>query len=482
MNTRSQSFIYLFIYFVCCIRIIGQSVFSHSEKLHPEILCNAAPIKAQDLLSKYIQFQSISGEEKMAGEFLLSVCKSSGFYIRQFGDQNGNFNFIASLYPLDLKKPNILFLNHIDVVPAEEDQNWKYPPFGGIIDDGKIHGRGAYDNKGIAVMQLAAISAFVKLSRVSDLPFNVSLLSVSCEETMCEGGARSVVEHHFEELNAYALIGEGTPGLRGILDVKSSIPIFGIGIACKSILWLQLELEMFTSGHSSIPPINYANKQMILSLFHVIDKNQPFYYTTENKQFLKSLGQQMGGFRGFILDYPNTFKPFIRMHITKHPEIMSMFQNTIALTGINSSCSVQNMIPSSISCLLDCRLLPDTDEHLFLSGLIKDLKQKEIAAKIIFKMPHSPVSSVEHPVYNIIRESIKEFYPNATVVPVVLPTGNDSGWFRAKGLACFDVLPFITDFQNLMTIHNANEYLSKKALEDGINIYMRFIQKMVNYD
>ncbi|CEA05552.1 Putative dipeptidase [Metalysinibacillus saudimassiliensis] len=39
-------------------------------------------------------------------------------------------------------------LCHVDVVPAGNETNWQYPPFGGIIEGGKLFGRGAIDDKG----------------------------------------------------------------------------------------------------------------------------------------------------------------------------------------------------------------------------------------------------------------------------------------------------------------------------------------------
>ena len=57
-----------------------------------------------------------------------------------FQDEYGSvFGFIGP------KKENtsILFDSHTDVMPVRG--NWKYPPFSGKIDDGKMYGRGSTD-------------------------------------------------------------------------------------------------------------------------------------------------------------------------------------------------------------------------------------------------------------------------------------------------------------------------------------------------
>lgn len=48
-------------------------------------------------------------------------------------------------------------LTHIDVVPPGE--GWTYPPFEGIVEDGKLYGRGSLDDKGPMVASLFAMKA-----------------------------------------------------------------------------------------------------------------------------------------------------------------------------------------------------------------------------------------------------------------------------------------------------------------------------------
>lgn len=48
-------------------------------------------------------------------------------------------------------------LAHVDVVP--EGDNWEHPPYGAVIEDGKIFGRGTLDDKGPAIISLFAMKA-----------------------------------------------------------------------------------------------------------------------------------------------------------------------------------------------------------------------------------------------------------------------------------------------------------------------------------
>ena len=52
-------------------------------------------------------------------------------------------------------RPALLFNGHIDVVPPGEVP-WKHPPFGAVIENGRLYGRGSADMKsGLAAMLVA---------------------------------------------------------------------------------------------------------------------------------------------------------------------------------------------------------------------------------------------------------------------------------------------------------------------------------------
>ncbi|MFW6079866.1 MAG: M20/M25/M40 family metallo-hydrolase [Gemmatimonadota bacterium] len=58
--------------------------------------------------------------------------------------------------------PVVMLSSHLDVVDAGHAADWEHPPFGGVIADGFLHGRGAMDIKGPLALQTYAAARFVE--------------------------------------------------------------------------------------------------------------------------------------------------------------------------------------------------------------------------------------------------------------------------------------------------------------------------------
>lgn len=82
---------------------------------------------------------------------MLDIANDMGFITKNFENYVGTIKF-------NDKSENLGILCHLDVVPVTE-KNWSYPPFRATLDNGKIFGRGAIDDKGPAVAVLYAMKS-----------------------------------------------------------------------------------------------------------------------------------------------------------------------------------------------------------------------------------------------------------------------------------------------------------------------------------
>ena len=87
---------------------------------------------------------------------------------------------------------SLVFNGHVDVVPAGDADDWRYPPFEGVVADGAVWGRGACDMKGGLVTALLAIEALAVAG--VDLAGDILVHSVVDEETG-GSGTRAAIEH-----------------------------------------------------------------------------------------------------------------------------------------------------------------------------------------------------------------------------------------------------------------------------------------------
>ena len=433
----------------------------------------------EQILSKYLQIPSESGHEQQAGEFLKQLCEENGLHITQMGSSDGNYNFSASLRPLEAGLPNIIFLNHIDVVPPGSESHWEVPPYSGKIIDSEIWGRGAFDNKGTAVMHLFSLIEMAQRYEGKNLDYNVTMLSVSCEETQCDGGISYVIDNYFELLNPEVVIGEGPPGIKGLIDNHPDQALFGISVAQKRSLWLQLSLDIKTNGHSSVTPKSYANKEMITALNELLNEKNEIIYNDVNVGILKQLGILSGGFNGFVLKHPRLFKSVISKKLREDELLLALFSNTITLTSIKDDNDELNAIPTKITATLDCRLLPETSTDEFIADLRETLDNDAISIEVIKQMNTKVVTSSNTNFYKNMAAAIQQHYPESKSGAVMLPNSNDVAAFREKDVLAYSIVPVKIDRKYLETIHTFNERIPVAILEQGKNTYVSFLERCI---
>ena len=118
----------------------------------PDILQQAEKRRDEvaQILSRIVQIPSLSGEEEAVIQALKELVEPYADEVRI----DGLGNLLARIG----SGPKILaFDAHIDVVDVGDERQWSVPPFGGLIRDGKVWGRGSVDQKGGAAAMVTAL-------------------------------------------------------------------------------------------------------------------------------------------------------------------------------------------------------------------------------------------------------------------------------------------------------------------------------------
>lgn len=86
---------------------------------------------------------------------------------------------------------SIMFNGHMDVMPADNVEEWTNPPFEAIVRDGKMYGRGTADMKGGLMASVMAVQ-LLKDAGV-ELPGDVKITSVCDEEGGGNGSMQAIM-------------------------------------------------------------------------------------------------------------------------------------------------------------------------------------------------------------------------------------------------------------------------------------------------
>ncbi len=138
-----------------------------------------------ELAQRLIRCPSVTPADGGAQAVLTRTLESLGFSVTAlpFGTTP---NFFARI---GTAAPHICFAGHTDVVPPGE--NWRHDPFGGVIEDGVLYGRGACDMKGA----IAAFAAAAAQHLAEGPPFeSISLLITGDEEGPATDGTVRVLD------------------------------------------------------------------------------------------------------------------------------------------------------------------------------------------------------------------------------------------------------------------------------------------------
>jgi succinyl-diaminopimelate desuccinylase len=105
--------------------------------------------------------------------------------------------------------PHLGFAGHTDVVPAGPVDKWRHDPFGAVVENGILYGRGACDMKG-------AIAAFIAAADTRHYRGRISLLITGDEEGDATDGTDKLLQWAAAngKIPDFCIVGEPTSKLR----------------------------------------------------------------------------------------------------------------------------------------------------------------------------------------------------------------------------------------------------------------------------
>jgi succinyl-diaminopimelate desuccinylase len=311
-------------------------------------------------------------------------------------------------------RPQLLYNGHLDTVPLGEEDAWDLEPFGAVIKDNAMYGRGVADMKGgVGAMLMAA-----KVLQRENIPLKGSLVvNFVCDEET--GGARGA--RHLMEQGLYSpdmvVVGEITNG--------NSIAIGEKGVAVYSLS------TKGRTAHASTPwvGINAINK-MVKVLFKMESR----------------LGE-------IFKNRPSGYLPPATMNV-------GAIQGGISYNVVADTCSV----------LIDRRTLPgETVDSVTaeMQEIIDEVKSEDPEVNATLRLVGSGEpfeTSPDESICQIARKTLEELNLNSDFVGY--EQVSDGRFFAEKGIPTILIGPGIAQ-----RAHTPNEHLELDQYIEAIKIY-----------
>ncbi|MDJ0865305.1 MAG: M20/M25/M40 family metallo-hydrolase [Myxococcota bacterium] len=432
---------------------------------------------AATLLSRAIAIPTVNppGDEKPLAEFMADVLKREKIETRVVetpaGDSRVGRAAVWARVPGTGRRPPVVLLSHLDVVPAE-GSGWAVDPFEGMVVGGYVVGRGALDAKGVSVVHLLTL---IELSR-RDTPLSrdVIFLAVPDEETGGRDGAGHLVRRHKGLLHgAEFLLTEGG----GILKGERGAPnIWGITVTEKAPCWTRLTARG-RPGHGSTAGPNAAVPRLVSALERIRRMETEVRVVPEVARMFEALApldapEDRAGLANLAEALESDWN-FRRRFLANGPRA-ALVRNTIAITVLSAGART-NVVPAEAHADLDVRLLPGERCEVFAEQLRRVVAdpEVEIQTTLSFEARASPADTA---LFDAIARVASELDPGAHVVPRVIAGFTDAHYFRQLGIVAYGFVPRWLPPNETRGIHGPNERISIENLARGVTTMVRILE------
>ena len=438
-----------------------------------------------ELLADLIRFNTTNppGNETEAAQFLAGMLNQEGFECEIFESALGRGSVVTRLKGTG-EKPSLLLLSHLDVVAANANE-WSVDPFGGIVKDGFVWGRGALDMKSMTAIEVMTLK-LLKRENVK-LKGDVVLAATADEEKGGLDGVGYLFRNHKEKIYADYVINEGGGASIPIKNAN----VFTVNTSEKGILWFKIKAKG-TPGHGSTP--NMADNA-IMRMNKVIGKLGEYKAETQLiptvKCYLDELAKKDNSLRApfsCLLANPKQSEEILEGIVGENKfladELSPRIKMTITPTMIQGGVK-ENVVPSECEAVFDCRILPGQSiaETLdLIKTLLKDVGLEKLTFEII-QAHEGSESPTQTSLYSTITNVLREFEPTCGVTPSLMTGGTDSRFFREQGSVCYGFHPMHPEppinGKLIKREHGIDERISVENLAFGTSVLYETMKRFM---
>lgn len=366
-----------------------------------------------------------------------------------------------------------VLMAHYDVVSVNES-DWQKPPFGGVIEDGAVWGRGALDTK---CSLLGALEASESLIRQGFIPKNDIYLAFGGDEEVGGYGARSIVKLFKDRGIVPALVlDEGGAVVENVFPgVKGQCAL--IGIAEKGMLNVEYKASG-GGGHASAPIPNAPVGKLSRACLQVEGSAFKFRVSDPARLMLDTLARHSSFVYRMIFANLWLFAPILDL-ITRRSggELNALLRTTTAFTVMEGSKGL-NVIPTKARMTSNHRIIPGETVETTLHRIRKNVRDKSVEISVIDGMDPSRVSSVDSSAFALIEETATECWQGVITSPYLMIACSDSRHWGEITDRVYRFSPMALSKEERATIHSGNERIPIATVTKVVEFYSRLISKL----
>lgn len=403
------------------------------------------------------------GDERAIADYVALKLKEVGIESELIVTGENRVNVVAKILGADQSRPGLVVHGHLDVVPVNA-ADWSVDPFGGIIKDGYLWGRGAVDMKDMDAMIIATVRAWKRASYVP--PRNILLVFFADEEAGSEFGSRYLVANRPEIFDGYS---EAISEVGGFsVTITGGHRLYFIEGAQKGINWLQLKANGEAGHGSFINPKNAVTK-LAAAIARIGAYEWPQVETKTGKKFWSKIAELTGDKYD-----PADTRPLLK-HIGGAARMLgATIQNTANPTMLNAGYKA-NVIPQHASAVVDGRFLPGYESELMET--VKRLAGDEIEIEILVRDKALEVD-FEGPLVEAMKAALAKYDPDGIPVPYLMSGGTDNKALSDLGIVGFGFSPvkLPPDLDFFALFHGVDERIPIDGLKFGVKVLNEFLQ------
>ncbi|MCI7275073.1 MAG: M20/M25/M40 family metallo-hydrolase [Lachnospiraceae bacterium] len=367
-------------------------------------------------------------------------------------------------------KAPVVLMSHQDVVPEGDWSKWKYPPFSGALEEGKVWGRGTVDCKSTMLVELEAVEALLAEGFTPD--FDVYLALGQDEEIMSARHGAGEIARHLESLGVKpGVVFDEGPGYSKKKDGSGATAAVVIGEKGYQ------DFEIYTEdkgGHACMPGATTGLGRLARGIIAVEENPMPY-------RLIPAVAQM---FRAIANDRPEEQRAWFadpEAHLEELKELAktdrmvdAQLRSTTAVTMACGSAQA-NILPEYAYAIINCRPMEgDTIETMqahFDAVLPADVKARFVDGG---NPPRS--SRTDTRAWQLIEEIGTELFGSVEMKPQMNAGGTDS---RAYADMCDCVYRFngLFEGEGWGPAHAVNECIPTEALPTGVHFMTEFLRR-----